>query len=756
METLEMPSPELLRSHIPKSHPRLFTRPETVELLRTKRERSEHAEAIWKRIEAKAQECLEVELPDEPPDAFPNGTFDVVEWRKGIAVADTVLSALHSQSFAYLISTNEAYGDAAKRLLLHVAGWDPLGTSGRVKNDEISMRLLYGMSRAYDWLHPLFTPEEGQQVEECMLARGEEVYQTMRRIGFEKTLRDNHLSRSMGFLGEAAIAFMGDFPEAEVWFDYIVGLFIEKYPPWGGAEGGWSQGVGYWQAYINWVLEFLDALKIAAGLDLFNKPFFRNTGYFKFYAHPPQSKIGAFGDGSDLHPNSTSAFVMSHFASAVQNSAFQWYASKVKGITETPVLPKDTFIGYIRAPELGNQPVPAQLPEDLPQSRYFSDIGWVLMNHDLGNWEQNVHVKFKSSPYGSFNHGHAEQNSFILEAYGSPLAISSGYYPWYGSPHHKTWTWESRSKNTILVNGHGQGVQNLDARGRILVTHFGHQFDYVAGDATQAYEGKVKRFVRHLWFIKPNLIAIFDEVEAKGTTTYDWLLHAECEMEVYHDENRVRVVAETADMWATFVHPAGITFHQTDQFTVRPENREAHKPNQWHLSATATEAEGRGRFLVLLNPRPAGDFQQVPASFVELNATNGHAAIGLWQDRELSILFRDEESPDSQCGAVRTDAVGAAWWRSHEGAGVMVLKGTRFEDDGNLLMRSLAGPVTLGIAWEKAGTQHTIHLQADEDANTDIELATDIRPSQIVLNGTTLPESDWLYDAGKIRIHLGS
>ena len=44
----------------------------------------------------------------------------------------------------------------------------------------------------------------------------------MRRIQFEETLLDNHLTRSMGFLGEAAIAFMGDFPEAEVWFDYIV------------------------------------------------------------------------------------------------------------------------------------------------------------------------------------------------------------------------------------------------------------------------------------------------------------------------------------------------------------------------------------------------------------------------------------------------------------------------------------------------------------------------------------------------------
>lgn len=747
-----LPPLEELRARIPEGRPRLFARPETLDELREKRNRSLMVGVVWRNIQTKAIMARVAPLPPEPPDARPGGQLDITAWRQGISIANEILDNLHALGFAYLITGDSQYAEAGKALLLHVARWNPYGTSGRAKNDEVSMRLLYGMSRAYDWLYPALTPQERQVVQESMRARGNDVYLTMRRIKFEETLLDNHLTRSMGFLGEAAIAFMGDFPEAEVWFDYIVSLFALRYPPWGGEEGGWSQGVSYWQSYISWVLEFLDAFKIATGVDLYQKPFFRNTGWFKFYAHPPKSKVGAFGDHSDVPPDRGAARVMSHLAYTYRIPAFQWYASTIEGGGRLPILPLDNFLGYVRMPVSADELFDPEFPADFAQSRLFTDVGWAIMNVDMEDWENNVHIKFKSSPYGSFNHSHAEQNSFMIEAYGSPLAISSGYYPWYGSPHHATWTWESRSKNTILVNGRGQRVQSIDAKGQIVRASFGSQFDYVIGDATQAYEGRIDRFWRHLWFIKPNLILIYDQLEAPGETTYDWLLHTEQRMDVDPEAARVRVPAATAEMWVTLVHPHELSFSLTDQFTVPPEEREAHKPNQWHLNVTAVAGDGRGRFLAVMIPRPAREAQEPPPAVAELQVDNGHGAVVRHGEKVYTLAFRDDPAAPVRGEAFVAHADAFAWW--HEGSrhGWMALAATQVAQGETWLLRTEGQPVDVGLEWRCEAEAPQLHLQLSAAADAPLELWAPCVPAAVWVNGKELAAEHWSVRADGIVV----
>ncbi|MGI6082383.1 MAG: DUF4962 domain-containing protein [Limnochordia bacterium] len=752
--TFDVPSLAEMRARIPSAHPRLFARPETLADLREKRQRSILTQMIWTNITKEALKARVAVMPPEPPNAKPGGQLEITAWREGVSIASDILQRLHALGFAYLISEDEGYGLAGKELLLHVARWDPYGTSSRSLNDEISMRLLYGMSRAYDWLYPLLSAEERELVRETMRERGNDVYLTMRRGKFEDHLLDNHLVRSMGFLGEAAIAFMGEIPEAEEWFDYIVSLFVLKYPAFGGDEGGWSQGVSYWQSYISWVLEFLDAFRIATGVDLYQKPFFRNTGYFKLYAHPPNSKFGAFGDHSDSPPGQGAAQVVGWLAMSYKDPAYQWYAAEISGMGRVPVLPTNTFIGYIKVPESNDDFVEPALPDDFPQSRWFRDVGWALMNVDMRDWDNNVHVKFKSSPYGSHNHSHAEQNSFIIEAYGSPLAISSGYYPWYGSPHHKTWTWESKSKNTILVDGQGQGVKSIDAKGEIVTASFGSQFDYVLGDATPSYQGRLRRFLRHLWFIKPNVIVMYDQLESgRAGTTYDWLLHSLDQMEVYREQNRVRVPAKTAEMWVTFVTPERLDFDLTDQFTVPPEDRDAHKPNQWHLAARTRSDTGVGRFLTVLMPRPMAEAEKEPPAIRNLQVTNGHGVIVEESERLYSVAFRDDAaSPLTFEGYVVEAAAFAVWQENSTEEGFMVIGGRQIDKDGRPLILA-DQPIDCAVTWRADEEGPCLDLQISGETSADVlELSAAVQPVSVTVNGRSLEA--WTYEDGFVRIGL--
>lgn len=143
---------------------------------------------------------------------------------------------------------------------------------------------------------------------------------------------------------------------------------------------------------------------------------------------------------------------MGAYARTHQNPHYPWHA---EGIA-VPLAPPGAYQLSLHLKWL--LPPPARPPRDLPQSLHQRDISWVALHSDLAEGKNNVMVQFKSSSFGSFSHSHADQNSFVLEAFGRPLLIDSGYYPWYGSPHDMSWTRQTRAHNALLVNYKGQGV----------------------------------------------------------------------------------------------------------------------------------------------------------------------------------------------------------------------------------------------------------------------------------------------------------
>ena len=101
-----------------------------------------------------------------------------------------------------------------------------------------------------------------------------------------------------------------------------------------------------------------------------------------------------------------------------------WYVKNLGGTEDT--------LSLLQAP----YPLPVAGTSYLSppsNSAYYPSIGWAAMHSDLGS-PGRTSVFFKSSPYGSFNHSHGDQNGFLLSVAGQPLMIKAGWYDWYGSP----------------------------------------------------------------------------------------------------------------------------------------------------------------------------------------------------------------------------------------------------------------------------------------------------------------------------------
>jgi hypothetical protein len=169
---------------------------------------------------------------------------------------------------------------------------------------------------------------------------------------------------------------------------------------------------------------------------------------------------------------------------------------------------------------------------ELSGSRLFADVGWVSMHSDLGDPENDIMLSFKSSPYGSFSHSQADQNSFILNAYGEQLAINAGYREYHRSQMHKYFTRQTISKNNILISRQGQQTEDKNATGEIVRFEESDRAVWTTGDATVAYNTRqpghdtVREAIRDIIFIDNRYFVIRDHVVLKTPGRIDWLLHA--------------------------------------------------------------------------------------------------------------------------------------------------------------------------------------------------------------------------------------
>jgi len=543
------------------------------------------------------------ELIAEPPFLPKGGQERGQAYSTVIRTTRPPMDRMETAALAFLLTGDPACGAEAKRRIMHFFAWDPKGSTRVFHNDEPAMWIMMRGSRAYDWTYELFTPDERARIEACMRVRAADFFDLLRRKPYDNNPYESHAGRIIGFLGEAALEFLPEWPEARTWLDYIAQIYWGVYPAWGGDDGGWNEGPGYWAAYMSFALHFVVALREATGVDLSQRPFFHNTPYYRLYLTPPYSQMAPFGDGAQFAP-SPAADLLYWFSTLTRDPRLRWYpeslgrdgGSSILGI----VLKDDALTG--------------QPPVDLPQARLFEQVGLACLHSAFGNAAEDVSFSLRSSPYGAVSHGHNDQNCFVLEAFGEPLAIATGHYNYYGSEHHDKWTRQTKAKCGITVDG-GQGQdRGWQAQGRITGFLHGEGFDHVAGDATKAYGERLTRAVRDVVHVRPGLFVILDELAAAEPRQFEFRLHALDQMEIGESAGTVLTRRPNASLLTQFLAPAELRFTQTDQFDT-PVGWPPDKAfgNQWHLTAALPAPAREAEFLAVLLPAKAGREAARPA-----------------------------------------------------------------------------------------------------------------------------------------------
>lgn len=596
----------------PRQHPRLFCFLDD-RIDEARRNVAIHPE--YKSLRARAQEALNADLA-------------------AIGTPYAQLSKLktYTQSLyqAYHLTQNETYAGGMHRLLtwlLQHPADDATLFSDNFTTTDIALCHLH----AYDLLYNRLGDTE-QQACEALLMR-------VLRATFDKHcgtqenhIFDNHFwQQNMRVLFQAAFCLFDKAayaPEVLPMLEYYYELWTARAPASGfNRDGQWHNGSGYLSANITTLYYMPLLLSYISRADFTLHPWYRNAGKALLYTWMPGGKSSGFGDSSEngTEPGRQRVAFADFLARETGDAYAGWYAKQCEKTLRTDIEMRLYRMASTRT-------YPTTLPENAPKLIWYKDIGEVAVHTRPGDVENGLALSFRSSTFGSGSHTTASQNAFNLLYKGADVYRSSGYYQSFADAHNLMSYRHSRAHNTILVNGIGQPY-STKGYGNVARAMGGNHISYCLGDASHAYCGisddpmwvgyfaqagitqtpengfgntPLQKYRRHLLTLHPDVVVIYDELEASEPAAWDWLLHSPTQFHINTEE----LMASSSNEEKGFIAAAQLfcndqpVLSQTDRFAVPPATAGPAYPNQWHLTARVENRQAT-RFLAILQVRNA-------------------------------------------------------------------------------------------------------------------------------------------------------
>jgi hypothetical protein len=408
-----------------------------------------------------------------------------------------------------------------------LAALSPLGPTSYANQDQATRQVALSLVKAVDLLAGDLDAERKARWLKIVSVRANEMFKDLAadKGRLDQHPYDSHGVTLLGYMALISTLALGDVADAQKWFDFSFRAHAAMPEPWSGQEGGYANGTAYAEYTAAYMIALWDPILQATGVNLYAKPW--TVGFLDFLIEfvPPGAPVHAFGDGSETRPDPR---VLRALANRMVSPRAAWYASKLTA--------NEDALSVIEAPY--PMPVTGTRRKVQPSNEaYFPSIGWVAIHRDIGS-KGDASFYFKSSPYGSFNHSHGDQNGLLLTVAGKPLLVKAGWYDWYGSPLWTDWYHQTRSQNAITFDGgKGQLVdgyrEQLQRNGRITEFSVKPAYDYAEGDATPAYSGQLTQARRQVAYLRgPNAFVVRDKLSAKVPHTYEFNVHAPGVMKV--------------------------------------------------------------------------------------------------------------------------------------------------------------------------------------------------------------------------------
>jgi hypothetical protein len=535
--------PVRLKPELAGVHPRVFVTASGLERLRERARTTHRAE--WQKVLA----ALPALAGDPPPPPGPQ------ERRS----QNNVAHAIAGVSLAWAVEQRPDLLAAAKKWTLAAIDYEPWGyTYSKPNTDLAAGHLLYAIGWAYDLLWPELTDGERARIRASLARHARLVYEHFvpgaerDRQVFEFT--QNHDFIPTAGLGVAALALLGEAPEAERWAAAAY-AHHHRANQLLSPDGYYYEGVEYWIFSAPWLVHFADAWEHATGESLWDLGPYRNWKLYVAHVLLPNGQDAFdFGDAWEgpltrerrgeetlrLFPGGTlqsNANLLYRVAARLRDPETQAVADRCRALGHTSLEEHWTLLW--RDPSLEAAPMAR-----LPLHHRFEDSGVVFFRT---SWEKDaLAFAFKAGPpeghraarllarvpewRQSTGHAHPDAGSFIVWAGGRLVVGDTGYA---GLP-------RARHHNTVVVGGFGQGLEKehdawegMDraALGRVRIEEatLGASSARIVAEIAAAYPpaAGLAAFRRELSFEAPGRFRVRDRLRTAEDRPLEWFLHAD-------------------------------------------------------------------------------------------------------------------------------------------------------------------------------------------------------------------------------------
>lgn len=553
---------------------------------------------------------------------------------------------------AYRATNEQVYAD---KMLAYVRALLTATPDEKLTNDFYCGDVLFLLTHVYDGCYDQLTADERTQIEERVFSVAKHHHMIQRKGTVENHIFDNHYwQRAFREMLQIGLMFGDTNDSAKEILEYCYELWTARAPASGfNRDGEWQNGHGYFQANTKTLWYVPDLLSYMTGTDFLQHPYYKNLGKAFVYAWPPRSMSAGFGDGNETDasvPRQRSALA-DYIARETRDPYAVWYCNENKNFGA------DFDMRLYRLGKADKTyPAVLPLPADAPKAMWFKDLGEMMAHSNLPRYRENLFLSFRSGPFGSGSHTLSDQNSFNLHYKGVPVYRSTGYYLNFSDAHNLLSYRHTRAHNTLLVDGIGQPF-STKGYGKVVRMLGGENISYCLGDASNAYSGiseypmweqnfkdskveqsvengfgetPLKKYRRHILMLHPDIVVIYDELEADKPVRWDWLLHSPVKFNINEKENVLTTVYPDKKFTsvAQLFSNSACTITQTDQFVSPPDMKKARKerqyPNQWHMTA-AFEKSPANRILTVIQIQPDG------TSARKLSRNGNLFRIGSWE-----------------------------------------------------------------------------------------------------------------------------
>ncbi|HQK92909.1 MAG TPA: heparinase II/III family protein [Armatimonadota bacterium] len=563
--------------------------------------------------------------------------------------ADSITTRLKYLSFAYVVSGDGRYLDAAKAMVLHLCAWPGIWTDesyggGRPCLDTGHAAEWVGLF--YDWCYHGLTAAERQTIRAALAEKA------LAPIDATLDMAEpyhNFTAVIATGLCVGAIALHGEDARADAWISHAIARAKLNFDAQG-KDGGAMEGPMYGTYAASMFADMIWALT-TAGVenDLAAHPYIESMPrYCISLLDPGTRRQPCFGDGGP-----TAGFGELMLILALRGSAdAAWYCQQIGQLDA-----KDVRRFLALDPARIRPAEPTWSP-----SGCFVDVGYAILRDGYSRDSAFMALKC-GPPEADVGHNHFDHNSFVISFAGAWPAWDPGYRSYFDPPKRR-YTTSTLGHNTIVVDlddaylasqeaaqpGHDQLHVN---RGRITEFYAGPGFDYALGDAANAYNTDAAHlldaFTRQIVFVKPSVFFIRDHIAAPQEHTYSFLLHVGPEGQIETADGVIQSSSPGASLEAHVFAPGGVRLAAGAY------------PGAEEYGPYASATTGRGRQMTItsvLVPR------RTPVTIVNGGFEQGFTG---WQRRDMPGFTEnhviDHEAPHAGSASGRIDNGGYYYTR---------------------------------------------------------------------------------------------